>query len=287
MKMDQRIFKIIFQLSKTQPWLDEKVEELQHLLFSECNCSDERELIIELLGRFRHVTEKEFADSISLLIHDIATTPNIDDSNTQIVAMTGDYSSDSAQFVLYALKAPLEKVKWREHITVTNFQRSLREFKQKGNRHYNIILVDEFVGSGRTAIGRVDTIKKLFLDHGINNITIRVKVLVASSVSVENVKKSGIDMSSCIEIEQGISGFYESDAKVIERKLALMDRLESILSSSYKGRELPKHGYGCAESLYVRDNGNTPNSVFPIFWWPFLQDGQERGTILTRAMGDA
>jgi hypothetical protein len=283
--MNKSVFKILFNLTKKQPWLEDKVYELQELLFSDCNSEEERELILELLERFTHVSYKRFSELINMLVEDIATDPNLEDKTTQVVAMTGDYSSDSAQFVTYALKAPFEKMKWREHITVTNFQRAYKEFNKHGKKHTNIVLVDEFVGSGKTIVGRVNTLKKLFNDNGVTNIKIYVKVIAASSIGVKKAKESDVDLTSYLVLEQGIS--EHNDAAEAARKLALMDRLESILSTSYKNRALPCRGYGGTESLYTRDDGNTPNSVFPIFWWPFFKDNTARETLLIRAMGDA
>ncbi|MDD1794338.1 hypothetical protein LRP50_14460 [Enterovibrio sp. ZSDZ42] len=283
--MKQNVFKIIFNLTKKQPWLQEKTNELEKLLFSDCQTADEQELILELLERFTHVSGEKFIELINTLVEDIATDPDLEDSTTQIVAMTGDYNADSAQFVTYALKMPLERVKWREHITVTNFQRAYKEFNKHGKRHKNLILVDEFVGSGRTIVGRVAQIKKIFRENGIEDLNIKVKTIAASSVGLEKAREEGINLTSYLVIEKGISEHYE--LAEVPRKLALMDRLESILSTAYNDRNLPKLGYGETESLYTRDEGNTPNSVFPIFWWPYFQDQTERATILIRAMGDA
>lgn len=283
--MKQNVFKIIFNLTKKQPWLEDKTDELQKLLYVDCTSDEERELILELLERFTHVSGKTFSQLINMLVEDIVTDPALEDKTTQIVAMTGDYSSDSAQFVTYALKAPFEKMKWREHITVTNFQRSYREYNKQGKKHTNIILVDEFVGSGNTIVGRVNTLKKLFEDNGVTDIKIKVKAIAASSIGIKKAEESGVELTSYLVIEQGISGHYDSTE--ILNKLALMDRLESILSTSFKDRDLPKLGYGGTESLYTREDGNTPNSVFPIFWWPFFTDNTDRETILIRAMGDA
>ncbi|TOP45209.1 hypothetical protein CGH15_04930 [Vibrio parahaemolyticus] len=283
--MNKNIFKILFHLTKKQPWLEDKVDELQELLFSDCNTDEERGLILELLDRFTHVSHERFSALINTLVEDITTDPNLEDKTTQIVAMTGDYSSDSAQFVTYALKAPFEKMKWREHITVTNFQRSYREFNKHGKKHTNIVLVDEFVGSGKTIVERVNTLKKLFNENGVMNINIYVKAIAASSIGVKKAQESDINLTTYLVIEQGIS--EHNDEAEAAKKLALMDRLESILSTSYKSRELPCRGYGGTESLYTRDDGNTPNSVFPIFWWPFFKDNSARETLLIRAMGDA
>ncbi|MEZ8503455.1 hypothetical protein AB6D08_19280 [Vibrio splendidus] len=283
--MKLNIFKIIFKLTKKQPWLEDRSEELEKLIFEDCKTAEEQELILELLERFTHVSHKEFSQLTNSLVEDIVTEPNLTDATTQIVAMTGDNSSDSAQFVLYSLKPLFEKWKWRQHITVTSFQKAYREYKKQGGKHSNIILVDEFVGSGKTIIGRVQTLKKLFSDNGIDDISIKVKVIAASSIGIKKAHECNVDLTSFLTIEQGISEHY-SEGEIAE-KLAIMDKLEAILSTSYESRNLPKFGYGGTESLYTRDDGNTPNSVFPIFWWPFFSDDTDRETLLIRAMGDA
>ncbi|OCH21578.1 phosphoribosyltransferase-like protein [Aliivibrio logei] len=283
--MNEKTFKILFTLCKSQPWLSERYDELVKLLFTDCETEDERTLILELLERFEHVSAERYSELTNELVETIVTEPDLSSASTQIVAMTGDSNSDSAQFVLYGLKPLLEKHNWREHLAITNFQKAYSSYKKHGHAHKNIILIDEFVGSGQTVIGRVRTLKKTFDDAGFTDVTIRVRTLVSSTVGAELIKESGIDFSSQIILDKGISDFYSDDT--LQNKLTLMNRLESILSVTYNDRPLPNFGYGQTECLYARDNGNTPNSVFPIFWWPFLLTEIRRDTILIRAMGDA
>ncbi|WP_335922285.1 phosphoribosyltransferase-like protein [Shewanella algae] len=283
--MKESIFEIIFPLSRKQPWLADKVTELQSLLYKDCTSDEHRTLVIELLDRFVHISPEKFATLINELAESIVTEPSLSDATTQILSMTADFNADSGQYILYALKAPFERNGWRSHLSITNFGRSLKEYNRKGAVHKNIVLVDEFVGSGKTVIGRVNAIKQQYSQAGINDVLIKVKVIASSSVGLKNIKNENIDIESLVVLDRGISDYYEAIA--VQEKLRLMDELELKLSSNYKDRALPKLGYGGTESLYTRDEGNTPNSVFPVFWWPILSDNTVRKTLLIRAMEDA
>jgi len=79
----------------------------------------------------------------------------------------------------------------------------------------------------------------------------------------------------------GISGLFTGDE--LEHQLNLMYSLESKLMPEIDGKKLPKFGYGGAESLYAVEDGNTPNSVFPIFWWPKNANNKNRNPLLERS----
>jgi hypothetical protein len=98
--------------------------------------------------------------------------------------------------------------------------------------------------------------------------------------------KSAIEATG-IELHVGkvlLKGITESSpASRVKTDISLMLRIEAALLASKDGFTLPSLGYGGAESLYCMDGGNAPNSVFPIFWWPWLADGNQRETLLNRA----
>lgn len=263
--MNRTLFRIVRGLSKTQPGLDDKTAEIDRLLFTECQTDCERGLILELLERFIYFSGDAHSQLLIELAESIVTDPDLVSGTTQIVSMTGDNSSDSGQYVLYIMKARLEINEWREHLAINRFGLSYKEFKRNGCVHKDIVLVDEFVGSGQTVIGRVAELRKVYKDF--DNISIRVKALVSSKIGLTRVRDEGINIESLVQLDKGISDHYEPD--IVLNKLALMDRLESTLSTSYNERQLPKLGFGSTECLYARYQGNTPNSVFPIFWWPF------------------
>ena len=283
--MDEKTFTLIFRLHKEQPWIVEKESTLFHLLYNECNNIEQRELIMELLTRFSYLNEEEFNSALGEICDDITTDPDLEDNNTQILSMTGDDNTDSGQLILYALKSRFESRNWREHLAINKFGASYKIYKRNNQKHHNIILIDEFIGSGSTVLGRVKELKKTYSSNGITNIKIKVRVIAASTVGLNVIKENGIDVSCVYEIKKGISDFYKKNE--IDNKINFMIDIENKLLQSFNNRAMPSLGYGGTESLYARENGNTPNSVFPVFWWPKLKDNSERPRLLIRAMGDA
>ncbi|HHA1726784.1 TPA: hypothetical protein ACOEB2_002957 [Enterobacter cloacae] len=284
--MRKSIFDIVFKLHKKQPWLAEKHDEVSTLLFEDCKDDNQQDLIIELLDRFIYLDDSKFNDALTTLCDEIVTDPSLESDQTQIVSFSADNSPDSGQYILYALKPRLEKREWRNHISVNRYGASFKEFNRHGGVHKKIVLVDEFIGSGQSAIGRFNELRRIYERQGIVDIYIKIFVIAASTVGLEKLRQENIPVTYIYEIKRGISDFYDNKEKK-ENLLTIMDILEKTLSQNYKGRDLPKNGYGETESLYARSEGNTPNSVFPIFWWPIYLDERSRKTLLTRAMGDA
>ncbi len=110
--------------------------------------------------------------------------------------MSGDYNSDSGDYVLYGLKPELERQGWREHLTVSNFQRSPREFTKHGGIHTNIVLIDEFVGSGKTVVSRVTRLRKLYSEKNVNNVSIYVKTIASTALGIAHAEENGVNIES-------------------------------------------------------------------------------------------
>jgi hypothetical protein len=277
-------FRLFFNLTKDQSWISTKHNEFENLLFSDCSSEEQQDLIFNLLKRFNYYDNDHFHDLLEKIAEEIVTDPDLNEESTQIVAMAADSTSDSSQSVLYALKPIFETHKWRKYRHVNNFGKCYQTYK-KSNKHRMIVLIDEFIGTGQTALGRVKEIQRTFDEKKIDGYLIKIKCLIATQKGISNLKKEGVDVTSIEVLERGISDYYKTDEK--DQKIQTMMNIEKILSSSYNGREMPSLGFGKSECLYARESGNTPNSVFPIFWWPFYQNGKDRQTLLVRAMEDA
>ena len=284
MTLSKDNFHILFRLTQKQPWLTDKHQELQLLLFTDCSSQEQKDLILDLLDRFKYISGKSFGLSLTEMAEDIVTDPDLSDETTQIVAMAAGSGTDSSQYILYSLKRILQENEWEKHKFTNTFGKIYSSYKGL-KKHKNIVLIDEFVGSGQTVIGRIKEIKNVFDGAGVTDYRIKVKVIVSTEMGKNAILASDADFSSQIIIKKGISDYYSNQE--LTKKINLMLYLESLLMHKYQDHELPSLGFGKTESLYCRENGNTPNSVFPIFWWPIYENGNRRSTVLTRAMIDA
>lgn len=281
--MDKALFNLVLNLIRKQPWLSSKVRELESILYDECSDLESRNLLIEILDRFLYVDRELYFQLIMEVAQDIVTEPGGDEAITQVVAMAADSNADSSQEVLYNLKPKLEELGWRRHVLVDRYGKALSKCKDDGYR--KIILVDDFVGSGKTVVNRVRDINLRFSQAKIEEFSVKVKVLVSTAVGLDNVLSAGVDITAQEILKKGIDDYYDAERAALNRDLML--KLEAGLSAEYEGRDMPSLGYGGAQAAYCRAESNTPNSVFPIFWWPVSSNGSERSRILVRAMRDA
>ena len=81
-------------------------------------------------------------------------------------------------------------------------------------------------------------------------------------------------------LKKGISG-YET-GRTLYRAYKDMLRLERRINRDRTAKEFP-FGFNRAQALFaLKARKNISNSVFPVFWWPSLPDGQIRQTIFQR-----
>lgn len=279
--MDKRYkrddFHAIIRLSLKQRWLLKKEEELKALL-EELRDEEKKDFIISLLENFDYLD----SDIVYHLIKDIAEYiidgSSFEEERTQLLSMTYDDEADSGQKILDQLKMPLFREGWSDFKTVNVFGKSVKNYKKGRNQ---IVIVDEFIGSGQTVINRVDYLTK----NLPGDFEYVVCVMAGMKHSIDKLLQDGYKIFCPLQLHRGISDYYDGDER--ERRISLMRRIEDEnLAEKIKNKFLNDYilGYGQAESLYSLEgaNGNTPNSVFPIFWWKLNRENSPRKTLLTR-----
>ena len=255
--------------------LENKDEELAEL-FRLCDNQTQRDLISNLLHQFFFLDGKQYGFLLAQMAKYINSL-NYPIDKLIVMAMTIDDKPDSSQDVIQNLKVYLAK-EYDKEIKVCNSMSDINGWYNKGFRHF--IVVDEFVGSGKTINSRYKNRYKKIKTH--EKVTINFCILTGMTNAINSLEKAGIPVKVFKELPRGISDFFIGDTLNI--KIRSMLALEQKLAESINTLKLKDYslGYLKAEALYYKENGNIPNNVFPIFWWKRYQNESKRKTLFTR-----
>ena len=260
-----------------QKWLINKKDELSYLL-EQCNSKDEKDLLYFLLEKFKYLEVGDLRSILNDISDYIISESKFEESTTQILSITYDDNPDSSQKILDMLKVPLFQKGWKSVKKVNHYSKAMQNYK-KGKT--NILVIDEFIGSGITLKGRLKQLK-----NDINGeFNIKFCFVAGIKETIQHLKSEGLEIYTPLLISKGISSNFK-DIKLNDA-INTMQNLESKLAKRINNKNLDNYsfGYGEAEALYTMEGclGNTPNSVFPIFWWSKDANNNNRKTLLTRA----
>ena len=193
-----------------------------------------------------------------------------------IMRTKNDKDADGSQAIINELKMPLAlTVDFKYGYSTVCFE-EIHRLYNKGYRHF--VVVDDFIGSGKTVEARYNH----FLNLHLEGATMNFYFLAGMAKGISYCKNRSISVYCCQIMHKGISGYYQKEDKL--KRIWSMRYLESQLGSERGETKLKENswGYGHAEALYCRQFGNIPNSVFPIFWWNRYYDGAKRESVFTR-----
>jgi hypothetical protein len=269
----------LLMLVKEHKWLLQKPNELSSLL-EFCKDNIESDLICELLNRFCFLYPENRGDCWKQMANQIFKVWNLDQNDTQIVAMNTGDDADSSQAVLQMLKAPIRQLISERATYKNNIDASI---KHVANKPY-LVIVDEFIGSGDTVKNNIEYLKKRIEEEQISSevkgeMKIYICVVAAMEHSLPNVEKLADEVFAVHYLKKGISGYCE--APQLTEKLNIMLQMESRLQFSPDSKYFP-FGYKESETLYGTDEWNAVNNLFPIFWWEKRKDGKKRTPLFIR-----
>ena len=276
MKLKKEEYHQMLNLYVKQNWLIAKKEELTDLI-KFCKTSNNKKLIFSLLERFNYLNHESFSIILNDICDFIINESGFSEKTTQLLALAYDDEADSSQKILDNIKLPIFKKGWKNIATVNKFGKAIKHHKAGRTQ---IVTIDEFIGSGKTLLGRIDYLKK-----NINEDFELICCFIAGiKESVLKIQEEGVHIFCPLLLDKGMSGYFQA-AELSKAKRA-MKNLEKQLAPKINTKELKEYslGYGSAEALFTLEgcNGNTPNSVFPIFWWTQDKKNNIINTLLTR-----
>lgn len=133
-----------------------------------------------------------------------------------------------------------------------------------------VILVDDFIGSGETAVSAVNWLTDNF---GTDPKQIVILSIAALEMGIDHVRqKTGVEVYAYYIFRKGISDYYSDDQRdgCLKTMAGIEDKLK--VDSDFR------LGYAQSEALISLIR--TPNNTFPVFWKkkdksspaPFLRD---------------
>lgn len=266
------------QIFQSQSWTMKLHEELTEL-WSLCSTREQQLLLKDLIldfCMFDSCSEAKACEDFNKQIHAWGLTAN----NTWIVAVANTGEVDGSSAALQKLKnkvLPFET--WHSRF-VSNIPDSTKIIENGDN----VVLFDDFIGSGKKMEKKVNWIRKILCQKNTININLYCASFCGMHAGVEHIKNNlTLPIFSAIVLKRGISDRYTGTE--LSNAIKTMKEIEAELGASYKSKKLTDYSFGFdrSETLYCAMNDNCPNNVFPVLWWAIKKNNIPFKTLLRRA----
>lgn len=275
-KISKNNFSYLYNLYSIQPWLLDK-EDILYDLITNCSTEYEKYLITDLLSVFVYLNDVDMNIYLNDLSLYIINDSSYSEDTTIIAAITIDDTADSSQKILDLIKFHFFNNGWVNVKYVNRFNK-IPKYLMSGYK--NVVLVDEFIGSGKTILNRIKSTN----GWPTNDFTLTFCFIAGMKYTINELVSKDYKIYCPLQLKRGISDRYEKSEITSATNTMLV--LETILAKKINHFDLDDYslGYNRTEALYSLKEGigNTPNSVFPIFWWPRYSNNDPRKTLLTR-----
>ncbi len=240
---------------------DVKVKADFKTRFSTLDQGEERRLILDLTKRFTYIPLSEYGrlllPTVENYLHDIP-------GHTIIAVMNGFIKSDfgkvkSNYLISYQFKGLnlVKNVNWGKHkVSIIDDIKYL--LQMKNTKDLELLLVDDFIGSGETIESAYKYIYNRFAVYKKSMPHVSVVCIVAMKKAVDLLEKMGIKIFASKILTRGISDAYSGEE--LEKAVTLMEKIEERLKVNQKN----KFGYNQSEALVCMER--CPNNTFPFFW---------------------
>lgn len=269
--LDKSEFLRLLKLGMEFGWLYQREESFMEMWMGAAN-NNTKILIEHLIRNFLYVDSNMADEFCNSIVKQIVEGWKLQAENTFLSAICDNSRPDGSQVIVQKLKNRFPD-EWKEF----DFVNSITEAAYKLNSNDNLILCDDFIGTGNTFNRKILWVQEKFKERGVSNVTIYIVAFASMSFSEEHISCT---MYTCRKLPKGISERLTGKNRLIA--IELMKSLESMLKPKVGKLVLPKFGYKKSESLFDYEDDNIPNNVFPIFWWKRDVNNTKRQTMFSR-----
>lgn len=218
----------------------------------------EQDFLIELTSKFDHIPLSDYLSFMKGPLQQL----RIDAGIVNLLFVTCTPKEDvgsvkSSSTVLYQLKGTTikQQVNLKPYVVIDNITRVPL---YKIDKDTKIVLVDDFVGTGDTAVAAIDYIHEL-LPGITDNAQIVVFCIVALRQGIERLNGIGVKTYYAIERKKAISEEMKAESR--DAANSLMHGIENRIK---KLKPAYRFGYKGSEALVCLER--CPNNTFPIYW---------------------
>lgn len=223
---------------------------------------EQQNFIIELTSQYQKLNFDDYIILINDILNQIAESLN-DFSNINtfyimpLVSEKDKNNIKSSTLVAYLFQSP--QIKYTKNFSKINFK-VRNELTPKEINKINespktmLMLVDDFIGTGETAIDS----HAYYVSLSLKREKIFIVSLVSQEIGYNLVKSNNIEIYSSKLIKRALTDNYSKQE--LERRIKLMTSIEEIVGP----KEEYNFGYKGSEALITLVR--TPNNTFPVFW---------------------
>lgn len=223
---------------------------------------EERDFFLELSKRFLWVRLEEYPTCVKYVLEKILSKEISEEQKSvcllplkSISELKHEKSGDIVAYMLHGGECSNIFSKYKKHKYI--YSSIVFCLNKVSSSSEKIVLIDDFIGSGDTAIAVIDELvasKKILTEQ------IVVAVIVIMEEAYERLADKGVRVVFKHKATKGIHGFYAGDE--LNEKLCMIKSMTDMIKG--KKRFSSPLGYNCSESLVSMYR--TPNNTLPIFW---------------------
>lgn len=245
---------------------DEKLDRFGYLIDS--FKQEEINLLIELTHLYEWMSYNDYHNNLRKLLSNVLVESLPNKSRLiifPIIKPTDEGEVKSGHVVMKMLESIKPSIKGFKNIELKLLKefRDLRPEKLEMNENDFLILVDDYIGSGKTLTKTLVEVNK--------NTSVGAKYAIVSMAIQEQAKlhlvASGIKFYYTMLLKKGISD--NNISPKLEEKLEIMRTMENKIP------KVSKYSLGYEKSEALITLMRTPNNTFPIFWKGIISKGIE------------
>lgn len=261
-----------FKMQSKHEWLIKYTEKFETTICALLTDEPKRKLFAKALDKFVYINRDQSGEHVMAIANQISDVWKCNVKESVVVAFKKktNFHPDGSNVLLYHLQDKLQQ--WPSTRFLSDFDIENKWIKNSKN----IILCDDFIGTGGTMENRISDLVTALT----KNQRIYIVALGAMSMAKDRYKKyKNVEVFSPVWIKNGVCHLDNTTER------STMLDIERGLAPEYKNYSLKTMSLGYLESgaLYFNEEYRIPNNVYPIFWWGKLFDKTPFNSIFLRS----